>query len=255
MSFPLSLPAGQPLLTVTHPSESVWQLELHNGADSRLTRHLLQEAFLPALDAVESDWKRSLKAGGKGDAALVIVGNTKQDKFFSNGLDYENAIKQADFFPKVFNPWLARLLTFPMPTICAINGHAFAAGFLLSLMCDYRVLTAGRAWCCFNEVHFGAPLPPPFAQLIRVKLVDPQLVRKCALEGHRFVPQELLEAGVVERLVEGKSSEVLAAALELAESKASLAKTGVWGTIKEEIYREVLVAIAENRTVSRSAKL
>ncbi|EJU04666.1 ClpP/crotonase [Dacryopinax primogenitus] len=252
--FPISLPVGNPMLTLSRPSGTIFQIELHNGDDSRLTRTFLEEGFMPLLDLVEEEWRRELKAG-KGEAALVIVGNTKQDKFFSNGLDYENAIKQADFFPMVFNPWVKRLLTFPMPTVCAMNGHAFAAGFLLALCCDYRVLTAGRAWCCFNEVLFGAPLPPPFAQVIKVKLVNPGLVRKCALEGHRFVPKELESEGVVDVLVDGKSRDILQAAIELAQSRASLAKPRVWGKIKEELYREVIIAIDEGREVRRPAKL
>jgi enoyl-CoA hydratase/carnithine racemase len=42
-----------------------------------------------------------------------------------------------------------------VPTIAAINGHAFAAGMMLSLAGDYRVMTDGsmrRAWMCMNEV-------------------------------------------------------------------------------------------------------
>ena len=40
-----------------------------------------------------------------------------------------------------------------VPTIAAVNGHAFAAGFILALACDYRVMTSGRAWCSMNEVR------------------------------------------------------------------------------------------------------
>lgn len=35
---------------------------------------------------------------------------------------------------------LARILTFPIPTVCAINGHAFGAGFYMALCHDYRVM-------------------------------------------------------------------------------------------------------------------
>lgn len=43
----------------------------------------------------------------------------------------------------------------PVPTIAAINGHCYAGGFMLSLACDYRVMTDGtsrNAWLCMNEV-------------------------------------------------------------------------------------------------------
>ena len=47
------------------------------------------------------------------------------------------------------------LRSYQVPTIAAINGHAFAAGFILALACDYRVMTSGRAWCSMNEVRFA----------------------------------------------------------------------------------------------------
>ena len=67
---------------------------------------------------------------------------------------------------------LSRILTFPsetlllsrtstfnfslVPTIAAINGHCYAGGLMLSLVCDYRVMTDGssrNAWLCMNEVR------------------------------------------------------------------------------------------------------
>lgn len=63
----------------------------------------------------------------------------------------------------VYNPVALRLLTFPLITVAAINGHCFAGGFLLALACDFRVmreeLDGRRAWCCMNEVRHGQGLP------------------------------------------------------------------------------------------------
>ncbi|KAF7795970.1 hypothetical protein EIP86_007139 [Pleurotus ostreatoroseus] len=89
-------------------TSSVWVLELHNGPDSRLTSTFIKFGLLPALDAVERDWRQGWrtaretkdKNGGRG--ALIIVGNRGQHKFFSNGLDYENAIKDPFFFPSAY---------------------------------------------------------------------------------------------------------------------------------------------------------
>jgi hypothetical protein len=71
----------------------------------------------------------------------------------------------APCYPETFNPFLIRLLTFPLVTIAAINGHAFAGGFLVALACDFRLISAEdpagkkKVWCCMNEVDFGAPFP------------------------------------------------------------------------------------------------
>ena len=71
-------------------------IELHNGADSRLTQALIQRGLLPALDQVERHWRDNWRAGRekKDDSlckgALIIVGNRKQDKFFSNGAHPRN---------------------------------------------------------------------------------------------------------------------------------------------------------------------
>jgi hypothetical protein len=72
-------------------SPIVWQIELHNGVDNRLVKSLINDAFKPALQIVEREWRKE-RAEGKakqdknvGTAALVIVGRLDQEKFFSNG--------------------------------------------------------------------------------------------------------------------------------------------------------------------------
>jgi hypothetical protein len=70
---------------------SLWVIELHNGEDSRLTKTLIDDAFKPALDAVEKHWRalwreaKTTKHSNGGGGALIIVGKRNQNKFFSNG--------------------------------------------------------------------------------------------------------------------------------------------------------------------------
>lgn len=110
MSYPASFPQEQPIVTLTQrmctpvsrvpvsnlslanlAKDALWVIELHNGDDSRLSHELISRAFMPALDAVErhwrKNWREAMKTKGKegGRGALVIVGNRKQHKFFSNG--------------------------------------------------------------------------------------------------------------------------------------------------------------------------
>lgn len=167
-----------------------------------------------------------------------------------------------------FNPLLARLLAFPseyivfekvvltdlylVPTIAAINGHCFAGGLMLSLACDYRVMTDGskrNAWLCMNEViysltssdtttdtflqvHFGAVWPLSFAAILRAKVGDHRLQRKIALEGHRFTAKEAHEDGLLDHLVCGNTADVLSKAEQVAEQFGANAQAGVWGLIK-----------------------
>ncbi|KAG6898200.1 hypothetical protein C0992_003312 [Termitomyces sp. T32_za158] len=257
MSYPLSLPADGPLITLSRPKPTLWIIELHNGIDSRLTADLIDRGLKPALDTVERDWRESWrtsqknkdKTGGKG--ALIIVGKRSQDKFFSNGglfahstesctnaalgLDLPNVISNPNFFP--------------VPTIAAINGHCYAGGFMLALVCDYRVMTDGsqrNAWLCMNEVHFGAVWPLSFAAILRAKLGDHRMQRKIALEGHRFTAKEAYDDGLLDHLVTGKTVDVLAKAEEVADQFGVNAQGGVWGLIKSDLYRDTLATIRQD---------
>jgi len=255
MAESTSLPTGNPLLTVTHPKPSLWVIELHNGQDNRLTQELINKGLMPAFDIVEREWRGQLrvarqsndKEGGKG--SLIVVGRRDQDKFFSNGLDYANSQKDPSFFQLTMNPMLRRLLTFPIPTIAAINGHCYAGGLMLALACDYRVMTDGssrNAWLCMNEVHFGAPWPLSFTAILRAKLGDHRLYRRIALEGHRYTAEEALQDGILDYIVKGKTVDILAKAEEVADRCSGNATMGVWGLIKLNLYRDALTMMQKD---------
>ncbi|KAH9004955.1 ClpP/crotonase-like domain-containing protein [Lactarius hatsudake] len=249
-AFILRLPAGSQtsLLTLTRPSPTVWQIELHNGVDNRLVKTLINDALKPALQTIEREWRKE-RADGKarkdknaGAGAVVIVGRLDQEKFFSNGLDLPSVVADPAWFPATFDPLLLYLLTFPLPTVAAINGHCFAAGAMLSLAFDYRVMTDGvkrNAWMCMNEIDFGLGWPVSFAAIVRAK-VSATATHRFVVEGHRFTPMEARDAGLVDEIVAGGTSGVLKRAHEIAQEKSPKAREGVWGLIKTELYRPVI---------------
>jgi hypothetical protein len=57
-----------------------------------LVKALINDAFKPALQIVEREWRKERAEGrakndkNAGAAALVIVGSLDQEKFFSNGV-------------------------------------------------------------------------------------------------------------------------------------------------------------------------
>ena len=138
------------------------------------------------LDAVERD------AHG-----LVTIGS---GKFYSNGLDLDWLMAngdRAEWYVSRVQGLFARILTFPQPTVAAVNGHAFGAGAMLALAHDYRVMRADRGYYCFPEVDINIPFTPGMAALIQAKLT-PQTATTAMTTGHRYGGPEALAAGLID---------------------------------------------------------
>ncbi|KZO96654.1 ClpP/crotonase [Calocera viscosa TUFC12733] len=250
MSFPLG--AASCTLKLSRPNADLWVIELCHGVENRLSRLFMSNAILPALQQIEEEWLES-----SCDGTVIITGNQTQEKFFCNGTIPVHSVPVVrELMAFLLDELFRRMFTYPIPIICAMNGHTFAAGLVLALACDYRVMTSGKAWCCMNEVLFGAPLPATVSAILRAKLPNAVILRKCSLEGYKFTAQDCLSHGIVDELGGGTSSNVLETAIRMADKVKAGAKTGVWGLIKEEIYREVIDTIDESRRVAfTSAKL
>ena len=70
-------------------------------------------------------------------------------------------------FGEEFMALMGRLITFPMPTVCAMNGHAFGAGFMMALCHDVRIMRRDRGFICANEIQLGMVIPSPELALFR----------------------------------------------------------------------------------------
>lgn len=122
-----------------------------------------------------------------------------------------------------------------MPTVCLLNGHAFAGGFMLAMYHDYRVQNPEKGFLCINELEFGVPLQTPMMSIFREKLA-PVTFRNVVLEARRWGGKEALPAGIVDAL--GGLDEVLGLIQE--RKLLNKAATGIYGTMKEEMYARVL---------------
>ena len=120
------------------------------------------------------------------DAQALV--STAAGKFYSNGLDVDWMIanpKQAQGYIKRVETLLSRILTFPMPTVAAINGHAFGGAAMLAVAHDYRVMRADRGYCCFPEVDLRLRFTAGIAALIQAKLT-PSAALAAMTTGQRF---------------------------------------------------------------------
>ncbi|RKP11742.1 ClpP/crotonase-like domain-containing protein [Piptocephalis cylindrospora] len=231
--FPSSAPKDKCLLSLQAVKEgTVLLLTMHAGENRFNTAFC--NAFHEALDEVDRIARSSYKAGPH-PLALVTVG---EGKFYSNGLDVLEVppiINQ--FLPDLYHPILRRLLPLPIPTIAAINGHAFAGGFLLAAAHDYRVMRSDRGFLCMNEVDLPGPLSPGMAAVLRAKFPNPAALRDSLLHARRFNATESLELGLVDAIA--PESDILGRALDLASSYAPKARAGrVYGMLKEEMWRD-----------------
>ncbi|KAL2144317.1 hypothetical protein VTI28DRAFT_9225 [Corynascus sepedonium] len=215
-------------IVATEPAPAVYLLTITSPPDNRLTTASCT-AMLDALDLIEFG---GYKPG-------VVVTTSGIDKFYSNGLDLEHALSTENFLPGVLYKLFHRFLTYPMPTIALLPGHAFAGGLMLAMHHDYRVMNPSRGFACINELEFGVPLKPAMSSIFRLKL-PASTYRELVLEARRFSGEAAVQAGLVDR------AGGLDAVLDLVRERklTGKAKTGIYGLLKAEMYRESVALLS-----------
>jgi enoyl-CoA hydratase/carnithine racemase len=135
---------------------------------------------------------------------------------------------------------LARILTLPVPTIAAVNGHAFGAGAMLAVAHDFRVMRADRGFLCFPEVDIRIPFTPGMSSLILAK-TTPQTAVTAMTTGRRYGGADALAAGLVDAVADEAS--LLDAAI--AAVKPLVGKdAATLGTIKQTMYADTAAALS-----------
>jgi enoyl-CoA hydratase/carnithine racemase len=165
-------------------------------------------------------------------------------KFWSNGLDLEWMAanqEQVEGFVARVHGLLARFLELDVPTVAALQGHTFAAGAMLALAHDQRVMRSDRGFFCLPEVDIGIPFTAGMNALISARL-SARVAHEAMTTGRRYGGEAAAAAEIVEQAVE--SDFVLAAAKELAATLAGKDPTTL-GTIKRRLYASVLAALRE----------
>jgi len=151
--------------------------------------------FLDQFDAHLDD------AVGDGVQGLVT---TATGKFYSNGLDLDWLAAHGDqtqWYVGRVQALLARVLTLPIPTAAALNGHIFGAAAMLAMAHDFRVMRADRGYFCFPEVDIRIPFTPGMAALIQAKLT-PQAAVSAMTTGSRFGGPDAAAIGIVDATAE-----------------------------------------------------
>ena len=181
-------------------------IDLGDG-ENRIDRDVLA-AFHRLLDEAES---------APEPRALVTVAS---GKFWCNGFDTEWIGRhpgEREVLFEEFRSLLTRLVLLPVPTVAALQGHAFAAGAMLALGHDFRVMREDRGYFCLPEIDLKIPLSAESVAVVRAK-VPASLLPELLIEAHRYSGPEAVAAGLAHRAAPEEA--LRGAAMELATSLA-----------------------------------
>ncbi|MFI5614029.1 enoyl-CoA hydratase/isomerase family protein [Amycolatopsis sp. NPDC051903] len=176
---------------------------------------------------------------GTAPAALVTIGG---GKFYSNGLDLEWLTAHGDEAAKYVtsvHELLARVLALPVPTVAAVNGHAFGAGAMLAMAHDFRVMRTDRGFFCFPEADINIPFTPGMAALIQAKLTPAAAVASMTT-GRRFGGPQARDLGLVDATAD--EAALRSTAVEVVASLAGKDR-GTLGAIKATMFAPALTAL------------
>jgi len=210
--------------------DDLYVLDLGDG-ENRFTREWMT-SVTEALDEVDA---------ADGPRALLTVAT---GKIWSNGLDLDwlmaNLDKAAEYTAQV-QDLFARTLSTQYPTIAVLQGHTFAAGALLALAHDVRIMRADRGYFCLPEVDINIPFAPGMSALIQGRLSH-ATAHEAMTTGRRYGGAEAVDAGIVAAAL--PLEELVPHAEAWASGQASKAGPTL-RTIRTMLYREAIELLGQ----------
>lgn len=212
--------------------DGVAMLTMTSG-ENRFNPDFLHE-LNAVLDSIEAE-----------DARVMVV-TSADPQIFSNGIDLDwvlpvlSAQDTKSFYAYLsdMNALMKRLTFFPMPTIAAINGHAFAGGAVLCCCFDFRFMRSDRGYFCLPEVDLGVPFLPGMIAVLK-KAMPVSTLEELQYTGKRFTAEECVAHGIVHTACPNET---------LMDETLSFAKTlkkrpEVIAEMKLVMYQDVIHAI------------
>jgi enoyl-CoA hydratase/carnithine racemase len=181
-------------------------------------------------------------------AAVLVLTGSGQRAFCAGGDLKEMAETALAMPPPDFLPYFGRNVEVEKPTIAAVNGVAFAGGFLLAQQCDL-VVAAEHASFAVSEVKVGrgSPWAAPLSWL-----VPPRLAMEILLTGDPVDARRAESLGLVNHVVQAadlhdhvqslarRIAENAPLSVRAAKRTAYLSRPDVWEQaeqIWEPVYR------------------
>ncbi|CAJ1375601.1 unnamed protein product [Effrenium voratum] len=192
----------------------------------------LVSALSQALNVVEGS-----------DAKVLVI--TNNGKYWSNGMDLRYLDQhEPDALQRSTNELMARLCCFPLPTLGAFRGHWCAAGAMMGLALDFRIMSKESGFFFIPGVDLGLVYAPMQMALMKAKL--PQSMHRDVIlfNSRRWTAQDLLAAGAIDAAK--PTQKVLPCAMAMAEAlrpKGQGPARQALPALKRGLYHEVLQAV------------
>ena len=147
---------------------------------------------------VNADLTAGLKEFEADPDQYVAILTATGDRAFCAGGDLKEMADTALTVPPLdFMPQFGRNIDVPKPTIAAVNGVAWAGGFLLTQCCDLCIAAEGATFAISEvKVGRGAPWAAPLSWLI-----PPRIALQILLTGDPLTARRAYEIGLVNEVV------------------------------------------------------
>lgn len=136
---------------------------------------------------------------------LVLTGT---GRIFSSGFDlvtfttFESPEHIIQWF-KDDEEIMYKLFTCSKPVVAALNGHASAAGLIVTQACDYRMMVNDpNAKVGMPEIKLGMSLSPCHSEIMRFGLETHRNWNELIYQGKRIPAPVALEMGIIDELVD-----------------------------------------------------
>lgn len=161
-------------------------------------------ALNPAL--VKALTKALQEAASVADAVVV----SGRPGMFSAGLDVPELLQlDREALSRAWQGFLelsGTIARMPVPTAFALTGHAPAAGIVMALFGDYRVMASGFK-TGLNEVQVGLVVPSVIHQAL-VRAVGPHTAERILVAGEIMNSDQAAKIGLVDELADDSETAV-----------------------------------------------
>jgi len=165
---------------------------IDSGRNNAVNDDFIREAHA-VMDEAEQD----------PDIRALVVASTHAS-IFCPGVDLPALIGRSardmrDFYAALTG-LVRRKVAYPKPEVYALGGHTIAAGCMMALAGDYRIMARGRPFFGLMEIDVGLAAPIGVVELMR-HVVGGHVTERVLSTGRRFTPEEALTLGLIDEVV------------------------------------------------------